>query len=52
MPKGKNRKNTAYIVMHQKHHTQNAAKNYQEKRKTEKKLHKKRGVGTKGNTWT
>jgi hypothetical protein len=28
--------------MHQKCRTQNAAKNYQEKRKTEKKLHKKK----------
>lgn len=28
--------------MHQKRRTQNAAKNYQEKRKTEKKLHKKK----------
>jgi hypothetical protein len=42
MPKSKNRKNTAYKIMHEKCHTQNAVKNYQEKRKTEKKLHKKK----------
>jgi hypothetical protein len=35
-------KNTAYELMHQKHHTRNAVNNYQEKRKIEKKLHKKK----------
>jgi hypothetical protein len=35
-------KNTPYELMHQKCHTQNAVKNYQQKRKTEKKLHKKK----------
>jgi hypothetical protein len=50
-------KNTAYELMHRKHHTQNAVNNYQENRKIEKSYIKKR-VGTKGKrrfgeiTWT
>jgi hypothetical protein len=47
MPKGKNRKNTTYKVLHQKCHTQNAVKKYQEKRTTEKKLHNKKRSGHK-----
>jgi hypothetical protein len=35
-------KNTAYELIHQKCHTLNALTNYHEKRKTEKKLHKKK----------
>jgi hypothetical protein len=35
-------KNTAYELRHQKCHTHNAVKSYQEKRKIEKKLHKKK----------